>query len=76
MPRLMGTPDFIQERHVLDVITKNIYHKRPSMLPFAFVEVINNHYCNKLLTSCHCPEYFILAYINFYHNHTSPSGQW
>ena len=36
---ISGTPNFTQERRILDVITKNIYHKRPSKLPFTFVEV-------------------------------------
>ena len=33
---ILGTLNFTQERRV---ITKNIYHKQPSKLPFTFVEV-------------------------------------
>ena len=36
---ISGEPNLTQERRILDIITKNIYHKRPSKLPFTFVEV-------------------------------------
>ena len=40
---ISSQPDFLAERRILDIITKNIYHKKPSKLPFTFVEVILIH---------------------------------
>ena len=42
---ISSQPDFLAERRILDIITKNIYHKKPSKLPFTFVEVILIHIC-------------------------------
>lgn len=51
---IAGEPTFTQERHILDVITKNIYHKRPSKLPFTFVEVhMQQSYYNYAGILCH-----------------------
>ena len=46
---IFSQPDFLAERRILDIITKNIYHKKPSKLPFTFVEVILIHYMVCLL---------------------------
>ena len=38
-PDLSAAPKFMEEKHILGVITKNIYHKRPPKLPITFIEV-------------------------------------
>ena len=56
---ISGEPNLTQERRILDIITKNIYHKRPSKLPFTFVEV---SLCYSKVSLLQC------APIKFYNN--------
>ena len=43
---------FHEEYRALQLITKNIYHKKPAKLPFSFVEVSLSNTYNNIMYAC------------------------